>query len=133
MKHESIITGEVHGQCLTGEIKTTIRKNAAKHGIIWLGEISVSEEPALKPRVNQGRWIIDCPDCPSAEFMDETDVFMCQSCWNVSNERKYRAVKQPSNRASIEHELLKRPDPINRNWTNETITKLRSENAEHGV
>ena len=134
MIHESIITGEVHSQHITGDLVNSIRKNASKHGIVWLGGIPITDGEPLQPRINHGRWIVDCPFCPSAELMNESGLFMCQSCWNINNGRAYHNVAKPNNRIKVERALLKRPEQENRNWKpGETVAQLLAENIEHGV
>ena len=83
----------------------------------------------LNARVNQGRWIADCPTCLGAEFADSAwPVFVCCSCGEGP-----RAVVFPPERELLEPELIARPLEA-RNWVpGETVAQLRAENAERGI
>lgn len=100
-------------------------------------DLEKSRYPALTvdfvmARVDQGRWITDCPNnprCPGAERVRMNVSFVCGLCnagplWVVF----------PPDLVEIEAELIKRPDAVNRNWRpGETLEGLRHENSEHGV
>jgi hypothetical protein len=74
-------------------------------------------EPITAARVNQGRWIIDCPFCPGAVMADTRDPrFFCLSCLNEAAGGGWLAVLFPSRREEIEAELMRRPREENRNW-----------------
>jgi len=93
-------------------------------------------------RINHGRWLVDCAGCNSALVVDLSQpVFMCVECGNAANDGKWFTVTVPTNRKSIEAELLKRPingrnpaEAVNRNWEpGETVAALKQENTEHGI
>ena len=103
-------------------------------------EANISGEVAA--RINQGRWLVDCPGCNSALVVDLSQpVFMCVECGNAANDGKWFQVTIPTNRKAIEAELLKRPwngrnpaDAKNRNWEpGETVATLKQENTDHGI
>ena len=135
MVMKSIVTGEIYSQHSTQDIHIAIRRQAARSGIIWFGgAIPIDEEhPFLMPRVNHGRWLVDCPDCLGAELLDASDLFMCRSCWNVKHDHKYLRVNRVKDQGKIEAVLLERPFVENRNWTDETLRKLKAENKSNGV
>ena len=85
--------------------------------------------------VNHGRWIVNCPFCPGAEFADPEDKrFYCLSCGNEDVEGQWLKVKWPQTRNKIEIELLKRSRERNRNWRpGETVKDLIRENVRNGV
>lgn len=82
----------------------------------------------LSPYVNQGRWVVDCPDCPGAEIAREDGRFVCMSEVITLGEAKEYAAPFPKARRAIESLLAPRP-MINRNWTqDETLAQLKREN-----
>lgn len=78
--------------------------------------------------VNQGRWVVDCPDCHGAQLACSTDRrFMCVECANVVVGGVWRPVLWPRNAAAIEEALASRL-PVNANWfPGETVETLREE------
>lgn len=95
-----------------------------------------ASEPApgnVLARVYRNAWIVDCPDCGSAEFVwRAAPWFLCSNCWNGKHANAWRAVSFPDNLAAIEDVLSRRPIPAQRNWTAETVDELERENAENG-
>lgn len=99
----------------------------------------------LTPRVNWGRWIVDCPHCSSALMIDpewgwveprstlvhDRDFFRCWDC-GVSAE-----IEWPPDELifSAERLLMMRPDPKTRNFDpkTETLNELMWENGAHGI
>jgi len=88
----------------------------------------------LAPRVNHGRWIIDCPFCSGADFYwQSSPFFFCTSCGNNYTD-KVIPVKVTKNKEKIEAILMRRPNEVNRNWElGETIKQLEWENKDRGV
>jgi hypothetical protein len=87
----------------------------------------------VQARILYGRWMADCPECNGANDVDPNEpVFLCTSCgWPGMLTR----VLFPENSEAIEHELLKRPRPENRNWKpGESLLDLELERVmyEHG-
>lgn len=84
--------------------------------------------------VNEGRWVVDCPDCAGAQLAARTDRrFMCNECANVTIQGKWRPVVWPQEESGIEQALASRP-PRNAHWRpGETVTDLIAENARNGV
>lgn len=101
----------------------------------WLKALPVGVDKSNKvyAEVNHGRWIANCCFCKGAEMVTPTDPrFLCLSCGNQGG--TWVPVEFPSNAASIEAELVKRPKQENRNWrAPETLAYLRKENAERGI
>ena len=88
----------------------------------------VAKGKPLQARVEYARWIVDCPNCHSAEFAFEDGLFLCSSCGNSDVNGKVKKVKMPKGRKQIEDILGKRKI-INRHWNiGETIEKLQAEN-----
>jgi len=88
---------------------------------------SVYDGKPLEARIEYARWIVDCPNCHSAEFAFEDKLFLCSACKNSDIDGQVRKVKMPNNRKQIEDILGKRKI-INRHWTDESVEKLQSEN-----
>lgn len=87
----------------------------------------------LEARIEHARWIVDCPNCNSAEFAFEDKLFFCSLCKNSNIGGKVRKVKMPKDRKQIEAILEKRPIK-NRHWyPNETIADLEKENKLHNL
>lgn len=84
--------------------------------------------------VLRSNWVADCPHCNSTSVVQPGNVFYCPDCGMQGNALKPAALIMPAARADIEATLLKRPDPVTRNWLlTETVVDLQRENAEHGV
>lgn len=97
---------------------------------------------AVQARVNQGRWLVDCPvaGCGNAIMASyQEPIFFCHICGNVDNPAHWYKVIFPQERKEIEAALLGRPskNPFNaphRNWIpGESVAKLQKENTEHKV
>jgi len=84
----------------------------------------------LEARGEHSRWIVDCPNCNSAEFAFEDNLFFCSLCKNSDIQGKVREVKMPIERKQIEDILAVRPIK-NRHWTKETLQDLARENKLH--
>ena len=80
-------------------------------------------------RVNHSRWLVDCPNCNSAEVMQVgAKTFSCRECKSVYT------VVWPGNVDEINAILGIRPKAENRNWSpGETVEMLRLENVVHGI
>ena len=87
----------------------------------------------LEARIEYARYIVDCPNCNSAEYAFEDKLFFCSQCLNSDVQGKARKVKMPKDRKRIEEILGKRPIK-NRHWfSNETVEDLEKENKLHGL
>lgn len=86
-------------------------------------------EPAVDAYVNHGRWVGDCPFCPSASMVSPDDPrFFCAECANAAVGGQYVPVAFPADVERIENELVQRPVAANRNWQpGETATDLAAE------
>lgn len=94
---------------------------------------------AVMAYINHGRWVADCPGCPSGSGAEnvtlDDPVFMCLSCGNSLVGGKLRPVIFPDEeaRVKIEQALAQRPLP-NRNWfPDESREKLLLENHSIGI
>ncbi len=103
------------------------RVTAQAKGIAFMEGV----EGEVIARINHGRWVANCPFCPSAELVEPGEAFFCldASCGMAKNDNHPMAVVFPENRAEIEQALQTRP-PENQNWTDETIDALVAENVE---
>jgi hypothetical protein len=83
--------------------------------------------------VNHGRWVVDCPFCPSASFASPSDPrFFCAACRNGFVGGDLVHVDFPDEIDAIEAALLARPNEVNRNWTPaETLDDLHAQNADN--
>lgn len=89
----------------------------------------------LVPRVNHGRWVVDCPFCPGAQIASAQDPrFFCSDCFHAGTdaEGKWLRVSWPTQRTidAVEDALIERTRRENRNWrpADETTKDLRMEN-----
>lgn len=85
---------------------------------------------SVPAEVNQGRWVVQCPDldCPCAILASDTDRrFVCPYCG-----AGVFAVDWPADHAAIEASLLERPVKDTRNWTaGESVDDLAAENERY--
>lgn len=102
-----------------------------------LSKRSVANEPEAQVRANHGRWVVDCPFCPSAQLASDVDRrFMCPDCGNQTVNGKWLRVDWPTpeEREQVEELLDVRPTPQSKNWRRpETVQDLADENAERGL
>lgn len=96
----------------------------------------------LTPRVEHGRWVVDCVNC-RAWAMRASDTylaFICNNCGSPDNQGLWRPVAFPRERVELERILLNRPEKMEvgnvrhmmRNWTpgQETLTGLVETNRK---
>jgi len=99
----------------------------------WINQLEVAGGKPLEARIEHARFIVDCPNCNSAEFAFEDKLFVCSLCKNSDIQGKVRRVKMPKQRKKIEGILGKRPIK-NRHWfPHETLQGLAKENEIHGL
>ena len=90
--------------------------------------LGVYKGKALEARIEHARFLVDCPNCNSAEFAFEDGLFFCSLCKNSNIQGKARKVKMPIERKQIEDILSMRPIK-NRHWhPSETLQDLAKEN-----
>jgi len=95
--------------------------------------LPIYDAKPLEARIEYARYLVDCPNCNSAEFAFEDKLFLCSRCFNSDIQGKARKVKMPKDRQQIETILGKRPIK-NRHWyTTETVEDLEKENLKMGV
>lgn len=90
-----------------------------------------TSRPVVAARANWGRWVADCPYCPSALWVEpgSTD-FVCGDCHSRAG------IVWPDQETvyAIERLLMQRPNVVTRNWEpGETVRDLMVENAAHGI
>ena len=93
-------------------------------------KLEIYASKPLEARIEHARFLVDCPNCNSAEFYFEDKLFFCSLCKNSDIGGKVRKVKMPTERKKIEEILSVRPIK-NRHWTNETLQGLAKENELH--
>ena len=93
--------------------------------------VETASSPVINARCEQGRWLVDCPLCGSADLADEDDPrYFCFDCRNKDVGGKWLPVQWPNNRHGIETALLARSRTVNRNWfPGESIADLERETA----
>lgn len=89
---------------------------------------------AIAVYVNEGRWVVACPDCGGAQLAARDDHrFMCNECANVAIGGRWRPTIWPRQAAAIEEVLDARPSR-NQHWLpGESVAQLRLENAAHNA
>lgn len=101
-----------------------------------LGAPTAPMAEAIVAYVNDGRWVVDCPDCGGAQLASRTDRrFMCNECANIAIGGLWRPVVWPSAKTErgIEEALGARP-ARNAHWSPlESVADLVAENVENGV
>lgn len=87
----------------------------------------------VKPRLNHGRWILDCPDCASALLVELVgDVFTCAECFDPEAGRGLAVVDRDATlEAAVWVRVSHRPVE-NRNWSGEALSMLEAENRLRG-
>lgn len=96
---------------------------------------------AVKAAVNQGRWIVTCPnECGDAVIGSRAvHLYICAMCGSTDNGGLWYEVIYPKAKRAIEAVLLKRPAHTafhakSRNWLiHETVADLEKENADMGL
>jgi len=95
--------------------------------------LPISDGKPLEARIEYSRYLVDCPNCNSAEFAFEDGLFYCSQCFNSDIQGKARRVIMPKQRKRIENILLKRPIK-NRHWfPSEKLEDLEKENLKMEV
>jgi hypothetical protein len=90
-------------------VRAMVHAMSQTRGLPWTGKVSGA---ALYARVDFMRWLVDCPHCGGAEYIDpEEPFFFCVSCGNAENRGDAYPVIVPSkrDRDAIERALLERP------------------------
>jgi len=95
---------------------------------------AVAPTPEVEVVVNHGRWLVECPFCPSAQVASVSDRrFFCVDCGNAAVGGRFIKVVWPTDLTELDDVLGRRP-PENANWrSDESLTHIRNENAEHGL
>ncbi len=85
----------------------------------------------VRAKINHGRWLVLCPNCPSAEFLFNDKRFFCSECKNEAIGGELYRVIMPMKKSQIEA-LLESRSISNRNWQYpETVDDLIRENELH--
>jgi hypothetical protein len=85
--------------------------------------------------VNEGRWVVNCPECFSGAAVDvDEGVARCYECGAVyATATETLVLPSPQTIAAIDEALGARGDRRAMNWTGETTAALRRENKQHGA
>jgi hypothetical protein len=125
-----------HGQ--VGNVPTPVIP-FIHHGSAGLPHVvptDTSSDDEVYAFVQDGRWMVRCPFCPSAQLAYDWDHrFFCSECACAQAGGKMLNVIWPSinQRARIETLLLVRP-LANQNWSPpESVAALELENMQNGV
>ena len=117
-----------------------IRRTASGNGMRPPGENGVTDGEDVRAYINCGRWLAECPDCHGAQVIsDQTRDFWCLHCGNASIDFKWRHIRMPRTRQSIQAVLILRlaarsDRALTRNWKpGETVGDLKAENKSHGL
>jgi len=96
--------------------------------------ITAIADAALPVFANHGRWIVQCPECNSAEIADWSQHhFLCTACGNAAHGGHPIPVSWPTDVEHISKLLARRQIP-NQNWfPHETIADLQQENLMNGL
>ncbi len=132
--NNTIDTGETYfSEIVTAKIQaSTVAKDKLSERANIL-KVKIHGGQPLEARIEFSRWIVDCPNCKSAEYLFEDKLFLCSQCRNSDVGGEIRRVKLPPERKRIEDILSKR-FIINRHWfPNETTEDLENENKAHGL
>jgi len=87
----------------------------------------VVDRRILRPRLEKGRWLVDCPNC-RAGIAIEPD-WPEAGCSDPECCRWFTQIEIPTDRHDIEAVLNRRRARRNKNWRpGETVTQLRDEN-----
>jgi hypothetical protein len=118
--NRSVDTGDTY----FNELSKRINRNQLK---------KLKTDGTVEARIEYARYIVDCPNCNSAEFAFEDNLFFCSQCNNSDIQGKVRQVKMPKDRKQIEEILGKRAIK-NRHWfPTESVKDLEKENISHGL
>jgi hypothetical protein len=102
----------------------------------WPGFIVTwnKSEITITAEIVRSNWVAVCPHCQTPILTEPDDLLFCPDCLMQADNFLAVTVKVPVMGKEIEDLLVKRPDPMTRNWTTrETLEDLAAENAEHGV
>lgn len=80
---------------------------------------------------NHGRWVVECPDCHSAQLACPDDHrFMCSECANAGVDGVWRPVAWPKDAEKIAELLDARHEITSRSWEPyETVQDLHHQNV----
>lgn len=118
-----------------GGYKNWIQKLASQR---WPGRVIAWNvlKGEVQAEIVRSHWRVDCPFCAGAIFVQPGEPYFCPDCMMQANNFHPMKVIWPENRTAIEAVLVKRPDPLTRNWLpakGETLAMLKAENEAHGV
>ena len=127
---------------LTANQQSTVRKSGGYRRWIeqmvssrWDGFVIEWKARGQVPaEIVRSSWRVSCPFCRGAIVVEPADLFFCPDCLNQANHFRPMGIIVPKDWQEIERILLKRPDPVRRNWLpHETVEDLKSQNLAHGL
>jgi hypothetical protein len=110
------------------------RMKARLRGVRWVAPPGTSDQVVVTARVDAGRWIVQCPSCPTAMWVTWRDPrFLCDGCGNAAHGGRWLHVAFPPNREECERVLAARP-PVHQFWDpdSEDVAVLMGENVTRG-
>lgn len=150
------ITPEKFADIVLSRRRRTLDQQEAEMGFVpsdglWIRNVQLRDPKDLVEKrpviayVNAGEWKAKCDTdlengehCNGAEYVHfEHPIFMCGSCWNITDGHRWRPVVLPDLelRGQIEKALLVRKK-YRQHWLpehNETVAMLEFENIGHGL
>lgn len=110
-------------------ILTTTHHPAVQHAggyRNWIASMVVTRwgvipdwRPQGTPRpafILRGQWTVACDVCTEQVIYEPGELFYCPNCCNARNDNHARPVLVPHERQGIEALLVRRVDPVTRNW-----------------
>ena len=88
---------------------------------------------AVHAEIARSHWRACCPYCRGAILIEPNELFFDPDCGMQGNDFKPMAILWPERWKEIEAVLVKRSNPISRNWVfGETIEDLIQQNKDKG-
>jgi len=126
-KNRAVDTGDTYFAEIAEEPIAGSREAKYKLKRTRILNLPILDFKPIEARIEHARFIVDCPNCGSAEFAFEDKLFFCSLCRNSDVQGQVRKVKMPNKRKQIE-EILGKRKIKNRHWKEpETVEDLENE------
>lgn len=107
------------------------RLRARKEQVPFHAPEGQAANPKAVAFVNHGRWLVECPFCPSYQYASLDGLFYCAICLNKAAGHRTVPLKLPVNAGEITNKLMDRPLPEHRNWLpGETVKDLARQDEQ---
>ena len=117
----------------TPDDRALVAAIGARNGHQHPAGLDLAAAPAVA-YVSAGRWVADCPWCPSAQMVHEDHpTFWCCECGNPDCAGLDRQLVFPDDAHLIERALLVRPRENRHARPSEPLEQLHGENAAHDL